>query len=110
MHLANALLVFPALAAAAETFVQPFQSWDCVNQARGPIGTGEFGHCINIGTQALSLAMEKKTNIAAIFCTIYGEENCTGDRREFITLNKVGAAHVCKNPSLNGFKSISCAT
>ena len=108
MHLFNILLVLPALATAAETFAQPFRSWDCVDAVRGPLGTGEMkGQCISFDSEALSLAMEKKTNILRTHCTIVKEQNCQG-QSEGIDLGGAGARHACKNPSLNGFRSVSC--
>ena len=68
---------------------------------------------IELPRQALSVAYEKKAGHPGFICTLYKDARCpTNGRQEkvsFARFEDIGkSVHVCKEPSINGFLSMSC--
>jgi hypothetical protein len=116
MRVAYLTTYFITLSLAAENHMQPFRDWDCVTPARGRVGTGDSGRCINFDNNAMaySFVQEKKTRGLGgrdQYCYLWKTLDCKGKSEDYpnsIPLSTDAERHVCRNPSVNGFKSIKC--
>lgn len=51
--------------------------------------------------------MEKRAEHHNLGCVVHKDANCNG-ALEIVSLNSQSDAHECRNPSVNGFRSVNC--